>query len=93
AGREDGVLLLSEFTGAALTMDGAVTCNPFDVQGLAEAMARCLELDVDDRRARLAKMAGQIHTHDVFAWGEGLLATLIGAAAVDAPTEATEATS
>jgi trehalose 6-phosphate synthase len=74
-------------------MDGAITCNPFDVRGLAEAMARCLELDVDDRRARLAKMANQVHTHDVFAWGEGLLSTLIGAAAVDAPTETPEASS
>jgi trehalose 6-phosphate synthase len=76
AARESGVLLLSEFTGAALTMDGAVTCNPFDVSGLAETMADCLTLDVDDRRQRLARMAGEVHRNDVFAWGAGLVAEL-----------------
>ncbi len=77
AAREDGVLLLSEFTGAALTMDGAVTCNPFDVDGLAHAMAHCLELPVDERRERLARMAEKVHEDDVFAWGEGLLRHLV----------------
>ena len=77
AAREDGVLLLSEFTGAAITMDGAVTCNPFDVDGLARAMADSLELPVDERRERLARMAEHVHTDDVFAWGEGLLDHLV----------------
>lgn len=76
AARESGVLLLSEFTGAALTMDGAVTCNPFDVIGLAETMAECLTLDVDDRRERLARMADEVHENDVFAWGTGLVTEL-----------------
>ena len=77
AAREDGVLLLSEFTGSALTMDGAVTCNPFDVRGLADTMAQCLTLDVDDRRQRLARMAAEVHEHDVYAWGTGLVADLV----------------
>jgi alpha,alpha-trehalose-phosphate synthase [UDP-forming] len=77
AAREDGVLLLSEFTGAALTMDGAVTCNPFDVDGLATAMADCLGVPVDERRERLERMANKIHTDDVFAWGKGLLQHLV----------------
>ena len=77
AARESGVLLLSEFTGAALTMDGAVTCNPFDVEGLATTMADCLELPPDERRDRLARMAAMIHEDDVFAWGEGLLQHLV----------------
>ena len=76
AAREDGVLLLSEFTGAALTMDGAMTCNPFDISGLAETMAECLTIDVDDRRSRLAQMAEEVHANDVFAWGTGLVAEL-----------------
>lgn len=76
AAREDGVLLLSEFTGAALTMDGAVTCNPFDTVGLAETMADCLTLGVDDRRERLQRMADEVHRNDVFAWGLGLVTEL-----------------
>jgi alpha,alpha-trehalose-phosphate synthase [UDP-forming] len=78
--REDGVLLLSEFTGAAQTMDGAVTCNPFDVDGLARTMAACLELPVDERRDRLVRMAAKVHEDDVFAWGEGLLQRLVESA-------------
>ena len=85
AARESGVLLLSEFTGAALTMDGAVTCNPFDIDGLASTMADCLDVEVDERRERLARMAERIHEDDVFAWGQGLLQHLVG---ITSPTAA-----
>jgi trehalose 6-phosphate synthase len=81
AAREDGVLLLSEFTGSALQLDDAVLCNPFDVQGLADTMAACLELDPDDRRARLASMARDVHEHDVFAWVAGQLREVVAAIA------------
>ena len=54
-----------------------MTCNPFDVDGLAQTMAACLELPVDERRERLARMAAKVHDDDVFAWGEALLQRLV----------------
>ena len=80
AAREDGVLLLSEFTGAAQTLEGAVTCNPFDIEGLAATMAQCLDIPADERRSRLAGMAKLVHDDDVFAWGQGLLQHLVASA-------------
>ncbi|MBY5163928.1 alpha,alpha-trehalose-phosphate synthase (UDP-forming) [Salsipaludibacter albus] len=67
--QDAGVLLLSEFTGAALEfVDDAVMCNPFDVQSLAARMAQSLTFDADDRRSRIARMAASVREGDVFAW-------------------------
>lgn len=78
----DGALLLSEFTGAILEFgDRAVPCNPFDVEGTSYLMQACLELDHDDRRERIQRMAAQVREHDVFAWLDsqlGLLEDLSG---------------
>ena len=64
-----GLLLLSEFAGTALEFaDDAVRCNPFDVEGLSYLMESALELDVDDRRARLRRMAEVVRGADVFRW-------------------------
>ena len=63
-----GVLVLSEFTGAIEELPEALPCNPFDLEGLAGTISLALELDEDDRRSRLARMAATIHRHDVFAW-------------------------
>ena len=60
--------MLSEFTGAAEELHDALPCNPYDVEGLAGTIERALELDQEDRRERLARMATTVHHHDVFAW-------------------------
>ncbi len=65
-----GVLVLSEFTGAAEELHEALSCNPFDVEGLASTIERALKLDEQDRRQRLARMATTVHDHDVFAWAQ-----------------------
>jgi trehalose 6-phosphate synthase len=75
--QEPGVLLLSEFTGAALEfVDDAVMCNPFDIQSLAARMAQTLTFDRDDRRQRIANMARQVASEDVFAWVRDELADI-----------------
>jgi alpha,alpha-trehalose-phosphate synthase [UDP-forming] len=67
AGRA-GALVLSEFTGAAAELAGAVLCNPFDAEGLAAAISSALDLEEADRRARMTDMASYVHEHDVFWW-------------------------
>ena len=49
---QTGVLVLSEFTGAAEELHEALPCNPFDVDGLASTIELALELDEQDRRQR-----------------------------------------
>ena len=68
ARRGSGVLVLSEFTGAAVEMTQAVLCNPFDVEGLSFRIEQALRLSDQDRRAALATMAARVRTHDVHRW-------------------------
>ena len=70
AGASDGALVLSEFTGAAEQLHGAILCNPFDVEGVAGAIELALELPAEDRRARLDRMAAEVAEHDVHWWAE-----------------------
>jgi trehalose 6-phosphate synthase len=71
-----GVLILSEFTGAAVELSQAVLCNPFDVEGLSYRIEHALALAPDARRKALAAMAGQVRTHDVHDWVSSQLAQI-----------------
>jgi trehalose 6-phosphate synthase len=73
-----GVLILSEFTGAADELSQAVLCNPFDVEGLSYRIEHALALAPDARRKALAAMASQVRTHDVHDWVSGQLAMIAG---------------
>jgi trehalose 6-phosphate synthase len=63
-----GVLVLSEFTGAAVELPQAVLCNPFDVEGLSYRIEMALRLGDAERRSALATMADRVRTHDVHRW-------------------------
>ncbi len=70
----DGVLILSENTGAHETLaDWALTVNPFDIAGQAEAMRVALEMPREERRERLAGLRGHVREHDLSEWVEGQL--------------------
>jgi trehalose 6-phosphate synthase len=71
-----GVLILSEFTGAAVELPQAVLCNPFDVEGLSYRIEHALGLTTEARRAALATMAEHVRTHDVHSWVSGQLAEI-----------------
>ena len=68
ARKENGILVLSEFTGAAEEMPQAILCNPFDVEGLSYRIESALRLPADVRRTAIADMASRIRTHDVHRW-------------------------
>ena len=63
-----GVLVLSEFTGAAEELRSALLCNPYDLDSLAATIERALQLDEAERRERLQRLAATINTPDVFWW-------------------------
>jgi trehalose 6-phosphate synthase/phosphatase len=94
---DDGVLLLSEFAGAADELTAALIVNPYDVDGVAEAMHRALTMPRDERRRRMQALRTQVSTHDVHRWVDGFLASLaatdrdIGADAARRDVAATEA--
>jgi len=71
-----GVLLLSEFAGAAAEMGEAVIVNPYDEERTAVALERALALPVEDRRERMEALHGRVARNNAFAWAERFLAGL-----------------
>jgi trehalose 6-phosphate synthase/phosphatase len=73
---DDGVLVLSEFAGAADELSAALIVNPYDVDGVSEAIHRALLMEPEERRARMRALRVQVAAHDVHAWTEGFLSAL-----------------
>jgi trehalose 6-phosphate synthase len=72
-----GVLILSENAGAHEELgEWAITVNPFDVQGQADALHRALTMDEDERRRRADGLRVYVREHDVAGWLRGVLADL-----------------
>ena len=64
----DGVLVLSEFAGAAWELPEALQVNPYDVDGAAEVYYRALSMPREERRARLTPLRTRVETFDVHRW-------------------------
>lgn len=65
---DPGVLVLSRFAGAALELDAALIVNPYDVEGVAGALQKALQMPLDERRERHAAMMDVLRTNDISAW-------------------------
>jgi trehalose 6-phosphate synthase len=75
--QRDGVLVLSENAGAHEELgDYAITVNPFDVAGQANAIHRALGLPLAERRARLEAIRSHVREHDQSEWIAAQLADL-----------------
>jgi len=64
----DGVLVLSEFTGASDEMKQALLVNPHDIEGLKHAMVRAIEMPKRERSRRMRALRKRVITHDVQRW-------------------------
>lgn len=73
---EDGVLVLSEFAGAADELPTALVVNPYDVDGIAEAVHAALTMPAAERRMRMRAMRERVMTHDIARWTESFLEAL-----------------
>jgi len=68
---EKGVLILSEFAGAASQfVDQAVLVNPHDLIGLSDAMHYALTMPERERTKRMHKMRLSVKQHDIYRWLE-----------------------
>jgi trehalose 6-phosphate synthase/phosphatase len=79
---EDGVLILSEFAGAADELAEALLVNPYDVDGVATAIHDALTMEGATRRRRMRALRARVATNDVHAWAASFLDNL-GAAKAD----------
>jgi trehalose 6-phosphate synthase len=75
---EDCVLILSEFAGAAAQLaGGALLVNPYDIEGVAEALCAAHAMPADERQARMRRMRRSIRQQDVFWWVDAFLRAAI----------------
>jgi trehalose 6-phosphate synthase/phosphatase len=72
----NGVLMLSEFAGAAAEMGEAFIVNPYDTEQTASTLQRILKLPVDDRRERMTALYTRVQRNDAVAWSRHCLASV-----------------
>jgi alpha,alpha-trehalose-phosphate synthase [UDP-forming] len=73
---EEGVLILSRFTGASVELRDALIVNPYDIAGVADAMHRGLEMPRDERRQRMQLMRRQVLEFNIYRWAASVLRAL-----------------
>jgi trehalose 6-phosphate synthase len=73
----NGMLVLSEFTGAARELTDALLVNPFAVEEMAEAMHRALEMPPPERRRRMQRMRSAVANNNVFRWAGKIVSALL----------------
>jgi len=72
---ELGILILSEFAGAAAELKcGALIVNSYDTDGVAEALRCALRMDEREQQTRMHAMRETIRSHDVFHWSRSFCA-------------------
>jgi trehalose 6-phosphate synthase len=71
---EDGVLILSRFTGAARELPDALLVNPYDSEGVADAIRTAVEMRPEERHGRMARMRRVVSEHNIYRWAGLLLA-------------------
>lgn len=73
---DTGVLILSEFTGAARELDRSLLVNPHDLNGLAETIDMAMSLPEREAKRRMRKMRETVAAYTVFDWAESFMQSL-----------------
>ena len=73
---EQGVLVLSELTGAAQELKDALIINPYDAQGFTHALRQAISMPPDERRERMRRLRRVVAGQDVFDWAGRILENL-----------------
>lgn len=75
AARDDerGVLLLSQFTGAAQELHEALVVNPYHIEQTADALYRALNMPEYEQRERMRSMRAIVHDFNVYRWAGRML--------------------
>lgn len=73
---DDGVLVLSEFAGAAAELPDALLVNPHDVNAMAATIEQAITLDPDDGARRMKAMREVVRRHSVHEWAAQFIEAL-----------------
>ncbi len=73
---DPGVLVLSRFAGAAQELSGAILVNPYDIEGVSDALAQALTMPLEERQERWEVMMNRLRQFDIITWRDSYLQTL-----------------
>jgi trehalose 6-phosphate synthase len=73
---ERGVLILSQFTGAARELRDALLVNPYDIDQTAEAIRVALEMEPEEKQMRVHRMRKVIKEQNIYRWAGSLITEL-----------------
>lgn len=73
---EDGVLVLSEFAGAAAELAEALHVNPYDLDRVAQVINTALTMPLEERRARIRALRHRVRTNDSYSWANTFIEEL-----------------
>ena len=83
---ENGVLILSEFAGAAAQLQKyALLVNPYDIVGVAEMLYRACNMPLDEQRYRMRRLRSIVKRQDIFWWVDSFLDGAVAKDLVDFP--------
>lgn len=71
-----GALVLSEFAGAAKELKQAILVNPYDINGMKEALITADQLPRNEQTRRIRPMRKQVFDHDIDRWADRFLGDL-----------------
>jgi alpha,alpha-trehalose-phosphate synthase [UDP-forming] len=74
---ESGVLILSDFAGAAGELTDALIVNPFSIDEMAEAIHRAITLSAEECRKRMQRLRVATAENNVYRWAGRILLTLL----------------
>jgi trehalose 6-phosphate synthase len=74
---EDGVLILSRFTGAAGELEDALLVNPFSYEEMAGAILQALEMSREERQRRMRRMREMVAANNIYRWAGKILSNLL----------------
>ncbi len=79
ASRDDGegMLILSQFTGAARELTDAIQINPYAVEEMGEGIRQALEMPVAERAKRMQKMREAVANNNVYRWAGKAISALL----------------
>ncbi|MFQ5826795.1 MAG: trehalose-6-phosphate synthase, partial [Dehalococcoidia bacterium] len=76
-GDNDGVLILSRFTGAARELGDAVLVNPYAVDDFADKIKLALEMPREERERRMMGMRAVVRESNIYKWAASIISELI----------------
>jgi len=73
---EQGVLILSRFTGAARELRDALIVNPYGIEELADAIRSALEMGAEEQGVRMRRMRDTLRDRNIYRWAGDLITAL-----------------